>query len=83
MRKFVNVKFPYDLRTSLSDKRFEASLTTTSWMAFVNNAANLVHLVHPDEEWIVRIRFNPSLKGCNPTYMRQRIIQRIEHRIIL
>ncbi len=82
MAKRLAVVFPYDLRASL-DTKLDDSLEFGGWVAFVNNAGTLVHVVHPEETWLIRIRFHYALKHCSKNYIERTVRERLERRLIL
>lgn len=51
----------------------------TGWMAFVNNACTLAHVMHPDDiDSYVRIKLQHGLKGANEEYIRSVIYNRMK-----
>jgi len=76
------VKYPFDLRTSVDEKR-EIARNSPTWVAFLNNAGTICHLIHPDENWIIRLACKPSLKNCSLNYIERVLTQRVQNRIIL
>lgn len=82
MLKRLTVKYPFDLRSSLNEKK-EIAERNGNWTAFVNNRGTVAHVIHPEEDWIIRLRFVPNLKNCSQHYMERRILFRVEHRLII
>ena len=51
----------------------------TGWMAFVNNACTLAHVMHPDDiDSYVRIKLQHGLKGANEEYIRSVVYNRMK-----
>jgi len=72
----IAVIFPYDLRSSLDDK---CNNTVLRWVAYVNNAGTLCHVVSPEAEILIRLSFKKyPIKNLPINYMRIAIIARIE-----
>lgn len=74
----VRVVYPYDLRNSIVEKQFDGR---GEWTAYVNNAGQVIHLVHPSEDFYVRFRLPHSTKGWSvayrSNYIRRYILKRM------
>jgi hypothetical protein len=82
MPRLLEVKYPFDLRTSM-DEKIALAKTVGTWTALLNNAGSLCHLIHPEAGWIIRIPFKPTLKYCHPDYLSRIIYARLAHYIIM
>jgi len=71
------VKYPFDLRVSTESK---CSIDPLSrWVAYVNNAGTLCHVVSPESEILIRLSFKKyPIKNLSRQYMRIAIVARIE-----
>lgn len=78
----ISLTFPYDLRTSLDEKRYDASVFHL-WTAFVNNTGTLCHVVSPESGILIRLKFAYPLKCLSHEQMLGHIISRIYHYIKL
>lgn len=58
----VAVKIPCDLRASVDMKRQECS-PYAAWTAFVNNAGNLIHIMHRKQGAYVRWKLEYHVKN--------------------
>lgn len=70
------VKFPVDLRLSL-DVKMNVASTRHTWTALVNNAGTLAHIVCPEGDFLIRLKFYTPLKSASPKYMASVITARL------
>lgn len=75
-KKGVYLNFPFDLRSSFDDK-INYAATGTSWTAFVNNAGTLAHVMCPEADILIRIKFNFPINALDPKRMKQVVMARI------
>ena len=80
MKPGISVRFPVDLRISWAVKINGAS-KQVSWTAYINNSGTLCHLVQPNIEVLVRIKFKDSVKTYSNRYISEVIKQRLSHYI--
>lgn len=73
----VYLQFPYDLRTSFDDKVQEAAMGH-KWTAFVNNAGTLAHVMCPQSDVLVRIKFGYPINMLPADRMKDVILTRIK-----
>jgi hypothetical protein len=71
------IDFPYDLRRSLEMKTFDAS-QKARWTAFVNNAGTLAHVVCPEADILVRVKYGYPIKHLSSWQMTKAIMARVE-----
>lgn len=82
MTDSVTIMYPYDLRASLNEKHQE-TIYNNSWTCFVNNAGTIGHLMHPDEFWIIRLRFRPNVKSCSVSWIEKKVVQMVDRYVKL
>jgi len=75
------VKFPCDLRASIQMKMADAE--PGMWTAFVNNAGWLVHVVHSDDNLLIRLPLNTNVKHLTLGAIHKIILGRLEARFYL
>ena len=71
------LSFPYDLRGSLEMKSFDSS-PEARWTAFMNNAGTLCHVVCPEAEILIRLKFYYPIKHLPNWQMLQTVKKRVE-----
>lgn len=73
----LSLEFPYDLRRSM-DMKIKDSSDWAKWTAFVNNAGTLCHVICPEAEILIRLRYSYPIKHLHVDRMRQAVAVRIE-----
>lgn len=72
----LSLRFPYDLRASLEMKYQDAN-KSARWTAFMNNAGTLCHVVSPEGEISIRVRFNYPVKHLSKQRMGELVLTRV------
>lgn len=80
-KKSITLKFPYDLRIGLEEKVLDAA--PFGWTAFLNNSGSLVHLVHADGGFHVRLPMPFAAKGCHPAFIESTIRRMVDGKLAL
>jgi hypothetical protein len=75
------VKFPCDLRASIKMKMEDAE--PGMWTAFVNNAGWLCHVVHHEDNLLIRLPLNTNVKHLTLSMIHKIILGRLEARFYL
>ena len=78
----VYLQFPYDLRSSFDDKINEAAVGKR-WTAFVNNAGTLAHVMCPEADILIRIKFEYPINMLPKDRMREVIMTRVDRWILI
>jgi hypothetical protein len=73
------VKFPVDLRMSIDMKLKECS-PFAPWTAFINNAGTLAHVMHREDDLLVRLPIRPSCKNYDMKFQHKLVAGTLSRR---
>jgi len=77
----MRILFPFDLRSSLDLKvNYATSFSRkgSAWTAYINNAGTLCHMVCPQADILIRIRFYEPVKTMTQQQMHNLIKARTD-----
>jgi len=72
----IHVEFPYDLRTGADEKNMDCH-PLYQWTAFMNNTGTLCHVICPEAELLVRLKFTYPIKHLSREKMLMAITLRV------
>lgn len=81
-RDGISLQFPYDLRGSLEMKSKDSSVWH-KWTAFLNGKGNLCHVISPESEILIRVKFTYPIKHLSPARQLEMIRGKIKNWIVI